>query len=174
MDAVTGWGVGGPTRSMVMRKGVLQIGSLKVDSPVVEIATDKGGAFADASMGGNIGAGILKRYVLTLDYGHSTLYLKRVATPVADLDTFDRSGMWINAAPQGFKVVDVTGGGPAEAAGLKSGDIITTVDGTPATSLHLYDLRQQLRDEAPGTVVRLAVARGGKSDNISLTLRDLI
>jgi len=124
-----------------MRSGILNIGPLSLPNPVVEIATDKGGAFADASLAGNIGAGILKRYVLTLDYEHSTIYLRPVAAPVADLDTFDRAGMWINADPQGFKVVDVTPTGPAEAAGLEPGDIITTVDGKPAAGVRLYELR---------------------------------
>jgi predicted aspartyl protease len=171
--AVTGWGVGGPTRSVVMRSGVLSIGPSSVPNPVVEIATDKGGAFADASLAGNIGAGILKRYVVTLDYEHSTIYLKPTI-PVADLDTFDRSGMWINADPQGFKVVDVTATGPAEAAGLKPDDIITAVDGMPAASLHLYDLRRRLRDDAPGTIVIFAVKSGGGAKDVKVALRDLI
>jgi Aspartyl protease/PDZ domain len=172
--AVTGWGVGGPTRSIVMRNGVLNIGPMSIPNPVVEIATDKGGAFSDASLAGNIGAGILKRYVLTLDYEHSTIYLEPVAAPVADLDTFDRSGMWINADPQGFKVVDVTATGPAEAAGLKPDDIITAVGGKPAAGVRLYELRQRLRDEPPGTAVTFAVQRGGQSKDVKVTLRDLI
>ena len=46
-----------------------------------------------------------------------------------DLDTFDRSGMWINAQDGGFKVIDVTNSGPADRAGLKKGDVIVAVDG---------------------------------------------
>lgn len=173
-DAVTGWGVGGPTRSFAIRGGTLKIGPFAVQKAVVELSTDKGGAMADPTIAGNIGAGILKRYVVTLDYEHSTMYLKPIATPVADLDTFDRAGMWFNQSDTGFSVVDVTKGAPADAAGLKAGDDIVAVDGKPATGIHLYDLRRRLRDDAPGTVVTFAVRSGGQTRDVKVTLRDLI
>jgi hypothetical protein len=172
VDAVTGWGVGGPSRAIAMRGDTLAIGSMPpIHGPVVELSTDKGGAFADASISGNIGAGILKRYIVTLDYEHSTMYLKPVTTPVADLDTFDRAGMWFNQGDGGYKIVDVTKGGPAEAAGLKADDVITAVDGKPAQSIPLYEARRRLRDDAPGTVVTFAVKGKGE---VKVTLRDLI
>ena len=63
------------------------------------------------------------------------------------------------------------GGAPSFEAGLRAGDLITAVDGRPATGLHLYEVRQRLRNEAPGTVVTFAVK--GKGD-VKVTLRDLI
>jgi C-terminal processing protease CtpA/Prc len=99
------------------------------------------------------------------------MYLKPIAGAVDDLDTFDRSGMWVNASADGLKVIDVTKGGPAEAAGLHKDDVITAVDGKPAGTLFLPDLRKHLRTDAPGTVVTLAIKGKG---NVKLTLRDLI
>lgn len=174
VDMVTGWGIGGPTRGVVSRGGTLELGSIPVHGPVVEFSTDKGGAMADASLAGNIGAGVLKRFIVTLDYEHMTMYLKPVTTPVPDLDTFDRAGLWINENDAGYTVVDVTKDAPAEKAGLKIGDVITAVDGKPAKSIPLYDMRRQLRDEAPGTVVTFAVKRGGETKDVAVTLRDLI
>ena len=176
VDAVAGWGVGGPTRAYVTRGNVLKIGSFAVNDLVVEMATDTGGAFTDAALAGNIGAGVLKRYIVTLDYEHNTMYLKPAQAQIADLDTFDRSGMWINIDEDnaGFKVVDITKGAPAEEAGLKAGDIITAVDGKPANGIHLYDLRAELRDSAPGTAVTFSVKGANGSRDIKVTLRDLI
>jgi hypothetical protein len=174
IDSVTGWGIGGATRGVTMHGDTLQIGSATVQRPISELSTDKGGAFADASIAGNIGAGILKRYIVTFDYEHTTMYLKPVTHAVADLDTFDRAGMWFNVSGDGFAVVDVTAGAPADQAGLKVGDVIVTVDGKPTADLKLYDVRQKLRDEAPGTVVNFTVMRGSESKNIAVTLRDLI
>lgn len=175
VDAITGWGVGGPTRSVAMRGNTLKIGSLSVTSPVTEVSTDKGGAFAEDAIAGNIGAGILKRWIVTLDYEHQIMYLKPATAQVADLDTFDRSGMWINEdGANGFKVIDVTKGAPAEAAGLKAGDIITAVDGKPANGLHLYEVRAQLRDAAPGTTVTFTVKGDNGTRDVKVTLRDLI
>jgi hypothetical protein len=174
IDSVNGWGVGGPTRGSATRGKTLQMGSLTINGPVTELSTDTAGAFADKALAGNIGAGILKHYVVTLDYAHQLMYLKPTSVAVADLDTYDRSGMWINQSASGFSVVDVTKGAPADQAGLKVGDEIVAVNGSAATSLKLYDLRQELRDDAPGTVVALTVKRGGETKDVRITLRDLI
>jgi hypothetical protein len=173
-DAVTGWGIGGPSRSRVLRGQALSFGPETVERPVVEVSTDRAGAQADPSIAGNIGAGILKRYIVTLDYNHQTMYVKPVTVPVDDLDTFDRAGLWINQSAEGFSVVDVMKGAPADQAGLKQGDVIVGVNGTPAASLKLYDLRKSLRDEAPGTVVTFTVRRGDAQTRVPVTLRDLI
>jgi PDZ domain/Aspartyl protease len=174
VNAVTGWGVGGPTRSFATRSGAFTLGSYTITNAVMELSTDKAGAMADPTLAGNIGAALLKRYVVTLDYGHNMIYLKPVSGTVADLDTFDRSGMWINQSDGGLTVVDVTAGAPAQAAGLKAGDEIVAVDGKPADSIPLYDLRQRLRDDAPGTVVVFTVKSGSTTRDVKVTLRDLI
>jgi S1-C subfamily serine protease len=135
------------------------------------MSTDKGGSFADPSLSGNIGGGILKRFVVTFDYGHNTMYLKPAAGPIADLDTYDRAGMWFNVTPEGYRIIAVTPGGPAEAAGLKAGDVITAIDGKPVGELLLPDIRQRFRDDAPGTPVRLRLA-GGR--DVTVTLRDQV
>ncbi len=174
VDAVTGWGVGGPTRSRVLRGQQLSLGPETVRGPVVEVSTDKEGAMSDPSIAGNIGAAILKRYVVTLDYGHQMMYIKLVGSPVDDLDTFDRAGMWINQAQDGLAVIDVMKNAPADQAGLKTGDVILAVDGKAAGSLKLYEVRKQLRDRAPGTVVKFTVRRSGGQKDVAVTLRDLI
>jgi S1-C subfamily serine protease len=116
----------------------------------------------------------MMRFVVTLDYEHRVMYLKPVVGPVPDLDTFDRAGLWFNLGHDGFDIVDVTKGAPADQAGLKSGDVIVGVDGTPASNLKLYEVRQRLRDQAPGTVVKFAVKRGSEAKDVAVTLRDLI
>jgi predicted aspartyl protease len=174
VEMVTGWGIGGPSRALAQRGDTLQIGSYTIHDPVVEVSTDKGGAFADASLSGNIGAGILKRYIVTLDYDHATMYLKPATTTVGDLDTFDRAGMWFNQSADGYTIVDVTKDAPSDAAGLKVGDTIVAVDGKPATDIPVYEMRRRLRDEAPGTVVTFTVKSGGTTRDLRVTLRDLI
>jgi hypothetical protein len=174
IEAMTGIGIGGPSFSFVTRGVELKIGGVTVDKPLTMFNLDKGGSGAAEAFPSNIGAGILKRFVVTLDYLHYVMYLKPVPGPVPDLDAFDRSGMWINGDESGFKIAYVLAGTPAEQAGLKAGDIIVAVDGTPASRLHLYDVRERLRDDAPGTVVRLSIRRGGETKQFAITLRDLI
>jgi hypothetical protein len=170
-EATTGWGVGGPTKSYVVHGDRLMIGTVAVDKPLVLLSTEKGGSDAASETAGNIGGGVLKRFVVTFDYQRNTMYLKPVTGAIADLDTFDRSGAWFNKDADGFKVVDVTAKTPAAEAGLAKDDVITAVDGKPATSIALPDMRMRLRDEPPGTVVTFAVRGKG---NVKLTLRDLV
>jgi hypothetical protein len=169
--AQTGWGVGGATHSVVFRGGELKLGDVTIDHPLTMVSTDKGGAGSVESFPSNVGGGVLKRYAVTFDYDNSTMYLKPITGHVEDLDTFDKSGMWINAVPEGFKLIDVTKGGPAEAAGLKKDDIITAINGETAAGMNLPDLRERLRNEKSGTTLTFAVK--GKGD-VKVTLRDLI
>jgi membrane-associated protease RseP (regulator of RpoE activity) len=174
VDAVDGWGVGGPSTGYVTRGKAMTLGSVVVDDVVVTMANQTKGAFSGSDYSGNVGGGILKRFVVTFDYNNQTMYLKPLPGPVADTGTFDRSGMWINVAEGGFKIVDVTKGGPAQASGLKAGDVITEVDGQKAADIHLYDLRQRLRDDPAGTVVTFMVKDGSTAKSVKVTLRDQI
>ena len=94
--------------------------------------------------------------------------------PVPDAGTFDRAGLWINASSKGFKIVDLTADGPAAKAGLKVGEYIAAVDGVAATSINLSEFRQRLRDDKPGTVVKITIADDKHTRNVALTLADQI
>jgi len=174
VEAVDGWGVGGASRSYVLRGSDLRLGTVRIDDVVTGLGTQSHGAFADASYQGNVGTALLKRFDVTFDYGHRVLYLKRLAEQPIDTGVFDRAGFWINQSEHGFKIVDLTAGGAATSAGLKVGDEITAVDGVPAGNIQLTDIRQRLRDQPAGTVVRLDVLSGDGSRPVALTLKDQI
>lgn len=69
---------------------------------------------------------------------------------------------------QGVVVQDVEKDGPAEEAGIKSGDVITEVDGEKITSTS--DLTSQFAGHKEGDVVTLSVYRDGKTLKIDVTL----
>ena len=173
-EGVTGWGVGGPSRSALARADVLKLGSVEIKRPVTELTLQTKGAFTDAYTAGNIGAGVLKRFNLVFDYARQVIYFERNAND-AQPDVFDRSGMWINVTEGGgsFDVVDVIAGGPAQQAGLQAGDRILTVDGAKADNVALPELRKRFRTDAPGTRIRLEFQRSGKVAGAELILRDL-
>lgn len=171
---VDGWGVGGPARGYVTRGRELTLGPVTIPNVVASFSVQKKGAFSDASYQGNVGGGILKRFIVTFDYDHQIMYLKPQPGPVADTGVFDRSGMWINQAKDGMEVMDVTAGGPAAKAGVELGDVITMVNGKNATAIPVYELRRMLRNEAAGTVVTLTIKNAKGTHGTKLILADQI
>jgi hypothetical protein len=173
VSAMTGWGVGGPARGLLARAKVLKLGGVEVDAPLVDLSQQKKGSFTDPYVAGNVGAGVLKRFDVTFDYGHQRIIFEPNAN-AARSDTYDRAGMWLNRASDGFEVADVVAGGPAEAADVKVGYRITAIDDTPAEKLSLPAVRERFRTERVGTAVRLTVLAGGERREATLVLRDLV
>ena len=134
----------------------------------------KGGSISDPNYEGNVGSALLKRFVVTFDYAHQVMYLRRIQPTPPDVGTFDRSGLWINAKNGGYEVTDVAKGSAGAEAGVAVGDVITAIDGAPAVDEQLYAARRRLRDEPAGTKVVLTVKRGGETRAVTLTLRDQI
>jgi hypothetical protein len=132
VDAVDGWGVGGPSTGYVTRIKDMTIGDVKIGPVVGALANQDKGAFAGADYSANVGGGVLKRFVVTFDYNNRIMYLKPRPAPVEDTNTYDRAGMWINVSGSTFKIVNVTKGTPADEAGLRKDDIVTAVDGSAA------------------------------------------
>ena len=127
------------------------------------------GAFSGSDYQGNVGGGILKRFIVTFDYNSQTMYLKPLPGPVADTGTFDRAGMWINVADGGFKIVDVTKGGAADSAGLPSGVVVTKVDDRVIASADA--LVAAVRSRAPGDKVTLTYTdASGAPKTVQVTL----
>jgi len=174
VSAVTGWGVGGPTRDYVVRLRSLRLGSVEVDNVAAGLSEAQHGSISDPNYDGNVGSALLKRFVVTFDYAHQVLYLKRIHPTPSDVGTFDRSGIWMNALGGGYEVTDVAKGSAGAEAGIAVGDIITAIDGKPAHEDGLADARRLLRDQPAGTLVHLTVRRGEESASVVLTLRDQI
>jgi len=113
------------------------------------------------------------------EYQHSWIGIAgRDMTPsVAEAMNLDKN-------TKGTLVVQITEGGPAEAAGLQGGDEIVTIAGIPVDiggdiiigingrSMHtFYDLRFYVsRTNVPGDIITLTVIRDGETVDIDLTL----
>jgi hypothetical protein len=172
-EAVTGWGIGGPARGLVARAHELRLGDVVVPSPLTEISLQQKGALVSPYIAGNVGAGVLKRFNVTFDYGQQRMFFETNAN-TASADVYDRSGMWLNRAGTALKVFDVTIGGPAESAGLKVDDRIVAVDGAPISDRSLITLRKRFRTEPPGTTIRLSVESNNGKREVNLVLKELL
>lgn len=68
----------------------------------------------------------------------------------------------------GLFAAGVVAGSPAQQAGLRPGDVITSVDGKPATSN--IQLQEVTLTKNPGETVELEYVRHGKTDKTTVTL----
>jgi len=76
-----------------------------------------------------------------------------------------------DATITGAAIVDVTGGGGAEKAGLRAGDIVTAFNGVPVGSA--VDLTAQVRALAAGSKATVTYVRDGSSHTADVTLGTL-
>ncbi|MCJ2114454.1 Do family serine endopeptidase [Methylobacterium sp. E-025] len=72
------------------------------------------------------------------------------------------------AKPKGALIDHAEDGTPAAKAGLKSGDVIESVNGNPINDAK--ELSRKIAGLKPGAKVEIAYLRGGKSDNATITL----
>jgi len=70
----------------------------------------------------------------------------------------------------GVAIATVVPESPASKAGLKVGDVITAVNGTPADDVNSF--RLQVAGFAPGTVVHLKINRSGQNLDLPVTLSE--
>ena len=73
-----------------------------------------------------------------------------------------------NSFTGGAYIASVTEGGPAEAAGLKSGDIIISFDGEQITGYS--DLSKAIKSHKAGDSVKLGIYRNGTQGTVTVTL----
>ncbi len=72
---------------------------------------------------------------------------------------------------EGVLISDVVTGSPAARAGLKSGDVVLSMNGKPVTSS--ADLRMRVSEAGPGASVSMAIRRGTSTINVTAKLGDL-
>jgi putative serine protease PepD len=97
---------------------------------------------------------------------------KEVVPQLENGQTIARPWIGVSTAPSGgggAQVAEVTPGGPAERAGLRTGDVITSVDGKRVAEPD--DVAGAISSKQPGDEVSIEVRRsGGATDQIDVNL----
>ncbi len=123
----------------------------------VQIATDsQNGSSINAGVGFAVPSNTVKSVVTDLIAG-KTVEHAYLGVTVGD-----------NASGSGAQVGTVRAGSPAAAAGLKSGDVITAVDGVTVENAN--QLTAAVSGHRPGDELRLTVTRNGSTVQLKATL----
>jgi serine protease Do len=125
--------------------------------------------------GGNVGiafaipSNVVKQVTTQLiDHGSVTRGFLGVGIQDVSRDIADSVGL---DSARGALVTEPAAGGPAEKAGIKSGDVIVKVDGDDIRDA--LDLSRTIAAKDPGTAVTLDLWRDGKQDSVKVTLDTL-
>jgi len=147
-----------------VRARSLTIGAARVDRPVVLYATSGGeadpvGLTLASGERGVLGANVLRRFRITLDYPRNELVLDPVPASAQDEDAIAQFGLVgpgivLRAAERGMTVRHVVAGSPAAKAGVKPGDRVLAIDGEEVEGEDLLEAQRRLSGTS-GTHVRV-------------------
>ena len=128
------------------------------------------GATVPNSGGGSIGLGFAIPVDLAKSIADEIIATGRVTHAFFGLQTapIPPAAAAQAGVPEGLFVQAVTAGGPAAQAGLRDGDVITKIDGEPATSN--IQLQELTLTKKPGETVSIDYSRDGHSATATLTL----
>lgn len=170
MSRISGKGVGGFVKGDITQLPEFQLGKFKLASvpTVLGIHSSDGESKGNA---GAIGASIIRKFVMTLDYSARKVYFRK-SSFFGDAYDVDRSGIFLSFEQGKCLLVEVVEGSPAASAGLQANDELVAVDGVEISAQHPLKVRTAFRGAA-GSKVKVTVLRDGKRVNAELTLRDL-
>ncbi|MEO7971449.1 MAG: aspartyl protease family protein [bacterium] len=173
IKSLGGAGAGGEAKGQLGRVAELRIGTFRINQPLTFFSEDEAGAFASNEVLGNIGAQIMNRFKVLLDYERDRIILEpnsRFGSP------FDRAFAGFSVEAQGadyrtFRITKILENSPASEAELQSDDIITTIDGKPAAQFTLTSLNEIFERAA---TYKLQVRRKDQIFKVTLTTRRLV
>jgi hypothetical protein len=168
-----GAGAGGETTGQIGRVTELKIGNYTIKNPITMFSQDKAGAFASDQLAGNIGARVVNKFRLFLDYDRRRIIFEPNSTFALP---YDHAQSGVSVIAEGgdyrvFRVRAVLENSPASEAGLQKDDIITSVNSQPAAELTLSVLNELFEHAVP---YKLTIRRGDQTLQLTLTPRRLV
>lgn len=125
---------------------------------------------------GNIGIGFAVPVNLAASVMRSLIETGSVARGYLGVTTQVMTGedaetLGLSPDAKGVTIADITPDSPAEKAGVKRGDVVVSINGTPVATAE--DLRNIIAQLPPGTKVSLKLTRNGKDVALDVTLGKL-
>ena len=166
-------GVDGLFETVVARIDRFNVGSAEIKRPVAEFPSGGRVGLPLAGIDGSVGYQILRQFIITLDYPRKDLWLERSTAFGMKTAQWKTGFQALKTDGPEFRVVTVLPNTPAAAAGVIAGDVITEINGLPASSVGQAEFGA-LTKGSDGTVIHLKVVRDGVVRSVALTLKELV
>lgn len=115
-----------------------------------------------------VGFPVLRRLRITFDFPHDRLAMLPNRLAMNQPFRKDRAGLGVKRVDNTFHIMHISPSSPAEAAGLKVGDVIVGVNGKPLDDQY-FRTRTREGSKPPGTVTEFTLSTGAV---ITITLAD--
>jgi hypothetical protein len=164
----------GGENAVLGRLPVFQVGPIPVQGSIAEFSRENPIVNGSVRLAGEIGAGMLRRYIMVFDYPHQQIIFNPNSEIRSD-EQEDMSGIAVIAKGPGlrtFEVAQVRKGTPGADARIQNGDIIVGIDQDPAADLSLEEIRDLFR--RPGHPYKLTIERNGRTLSLTMKLRHLL
>ena len=169
--AIAGIGVGGESKALIGRVQAIKLCRFVIDNPVVSFSQDVQGAAAAMNV---VGADILKKFKVFLDYGRNRIILEP-NSQFADVIEYHKSGLFLRSNGSGdhreITVMNIIDNSPASDAGIRKDDVLVAINGKPASEFTLPQINEMLKQEK---LFLLRLKRSEELIEVKLTPRRLI
>ena len=170
---VWGGGIGGAFQSTVCRLARARIGSYEWEEPIAALSLSTAGMVGSKDYAGNIGNGVLERFVCTFDYERRKLYLEPGKRSTAR-DSYSRVGTLLVRNGERVLAAGVTRGSAADEAGLEANDEVLSIDDRAARRWTREEIDRLLEGGLEGSTHKLRIRRDGAESTLTLTLKDVL
>jgi C-terminal processing protease CtpA/Prc len=137
------------------------MGSFDIPHPVAEVTDELS----------SIGGGILSHFTITFDQEDDEVFFQHDAADSLAMPAVRGTGMSFQKTPAYWKVAGVIAGSPADAGGVRTGDLVSRINGEPVDN---WDLNRYGRLIATSERVEFTFIEGAQGSAKSIQVVELV
>lgn len=142
--------------------GTLRIGAFDVPEPVTQVTDELS----------SVGGGILSHFTVTFDQEHNqAFFFQNDAADAMRSPPLRGTGLSFRKTPVYWKVAGVIGGSPADRAGVRPGDLVSGINGEPASN---FDPARYDALVAKGGPISYTFIEGTAEHTLAVAVADIV